>query len=208
MNATVKINGSELPVWYQDQAAEAFSTKPTMVLTHFDDPQLYFQRLTDKLFELEQDGKLVHHSAFGGVKIRNVNEWQLPEADLLLERVKYLANYVTGHKTRIELSWANIYRKGHYISAHSHTGTQGSLVYMLDPGDPAPKDHPMSGRFSVVDPRVEHCCPTEEGRMTQECSPELKAGHMILFPSYVVHYVHPYMGERPRITLSFNVNPE
>jgi len=27
---------------------------------------------------------------------------------------------------------------------------------------------------------------------------------MIIFPSQVVHWVHPYGGERPRITLSWN----
>ena len=42
--------------------------------------------------------------------------------------------------------------------------------------------------------------------MTTPCAPIMKEGLMIMFPGQVVHCVSPYTGERPRITLSWNVN--
>jgi hypothetical protein len=44
--------------------------------------------------------------------------------------------------------------------------------------------------------------------MTQLLMPELRPGSLLIFPSEFVHTVHPYGGERPRITMSWNINLE
>jgi hypothetical protein len=78
---------------------------------------------------------------------------------------------------------------------------------MLDPGDAGPDDE-MAGRFSFCDPRLPACCPLEAGRMTHAFMPDLHAGSMLFFSADYVHAVNPYRGERPRITLSWNVTLE
>ena len=80
-----------------------------------------------------------------------------------------------------------------------------SVVYCVDEGDPDPDDH-NSGAFSFVDPRFEPCCKVQQHYMTNPVKPVLAAGTMIIFPSHLVHCVNPYFGERPRITISWNIN--
>ena len=54
----------------------------------------------------------------------------------------------------------------------------------------------------VVDFAVEH----ERGRVTKLLIPDLYPGSLLLFPGEYIHAVNPYGGERPRITLSWNIN--
>jgi hypothetical protein len=55
---------------------------------------------------------------------------------------------------------------------------------------------------------MESCCPDEPGRVTSALLPDMAPGMMILFPSQLMHYVNPYSGETPRITLSWNISSE
>jgi hypothetical protein len=80
-------------------------------------------------------------------------------------------------------------------------------VYFLDPGDTDAKD-PEAGRFSIRDPRFALCCPIKEGCLTNSIYCDMTPGSLVMFPGLAVHGVNPYRGERPRITLSFNVNKE
>ena len=36
--------------------------------------------------------------------------------------------------------------------------------------------------------------------------PDLYPGSLLIFPAELIHAVNPYGGERPRITLSWNIN--
>jgi len=84
-----------------------------------------------------------------------------------------------------------------------HLPSVASVVYVLDLGDPDPT-HPMSGRFCIGDPRLRACCRMEDGRMTRSMTPEVRAGTMIIFSGQLVHFVNPYTGRSPRITLAWN----
>jgi hypothetical protein len=131
------------------------------------------------------------------------------EASFIEERAKATFMAATGLPTAsVDASWANVYRAGDYIVPHSHTRSAASLVYILDPGDPPGEDDPLGGRFGFADPRLESCCPHEKGRMTSIFQPPMEAGSMLIFQSHLVHTVNPYWGEKPRITLSWNINPE
>jgi hypothetical protein len=103
--------------------------------------------------------------------------------------------------------WANVYRNGDYCMPHSHLRSVASVVYMVDLGDEDPA-HPLSGRFYFADPRLHISCETERDRMTRLVIPDLKAGSMIVFPGAMVHAVNPYTGQRPRITMSWNITQE
>ena len=80
-----------------------------------------------------------------------------------------------------------------------------SLVYSLDTGDEDP-DCDLSGRLTIVDPRLDVCCQFEKGHMTHPLIPKMTPGTMLIIPGYVLHSVHAYAGVRPRITLAININ--
>lgn len=100
--------------------------------------------------------------------------------------------------------WINVNGQGDYNNPHYHPGTTWSGVYYIRTGAEAP-DRPMSGRIEFMDPRV-RC----------EVGPNQALGHagimrvapedgmLLIFPSYLEHYVHPYFGPGERITLAFN----
>jgi uncharacterized protein (TIGR02466 family) len=103
-------------------------------------------------------------------------------------------------------AWANVNRRGDYNQMHTHPGATWSGVYYVDHGESAPDAEGTAIRLS--DP-----CPPR----TNIFFPELSAsdvlfppepGLMILFPSYVPHAVLPHRGDRPRISVAFNVRKE
>jgi hypothetical protein len=144
--------------------------------------------------------------AIGGTKIYHIHQLQSPEFDFISARATALFKHVVGAETAvIDMSWANIYGTGDYNLPHSHLRALASVVYCLDPGDPAPGDT-WSGEFCFVDPRLAACCQGEPGHMTNPLMPGLNAGTMLIFPGEAVHCVNPYMGKRPRMTLSWNIN--
>jgi len=105
----------------------------------------------------------------------------------------------------VDLSWANVYRAGDFCMPHSHVRSTASVVYCVEAGDEDMEDS-LSGQFGFVDPRLSSCCQDQEGCVTKPFYPGMKKGTMIIFPSQLVHTVNPYLGKRPRITLSWNIN--
>ena len=127
--------------------------------------------------------------------VRAVSE--IPDADLGSLRFHY-------H------SWFHVTRSGGHQGVHNHPMASWSGIFCVDPGDDAP-DHVQSGIVRFVDPRGHadmYQDPANErlrpafrlGGMAQRH----KAGSLIIFPSYVLHEVTPYLGERPRIVVAFN----
>ena len=99
-------------------------------------------------------------------------------------------------------AWAMIMRDGHYIVPHDHGDAHWSSAYYVDAGDDAP---PPSGRLTLLDPR-------RGGRSvpgldlfpsTFDITPS--TGTLVLFPGSLVHHVHAYRGQRPRISIGCNV---
>ena len=103
-------------------------------------------------------------------------------------------------------AWANINRRGDFNNMHTHPGATWSGVYYVDDGESIPDAEGTAIQLS--DP-----CPAR----TNIFFPELSnsnvlfgpvPGLMILFPSYVPHAVPPHRGDRPRISIAFNVRKE
>jgi len=141
----------------------------------------------------------------GGTKLYDPASWSDPAGAFLDARALAFYRRATGREGgSIQQGWANVYRSGDYIVPHSHTEADMSVVYMLDPGDEDPAE-PTSGRFCFADPRWELCCQVEPGRLSNTIAPPLQPGSTLIFPSEAVHFVHPYLGRRPRITLSWNI---
>ena len=145
--------------------------------------------------------------SLGGTKIYAVHEWGSPEADLVEARATAFFRRAMGSEAYIDIAWADVFRRGEYVLPHSHIRAFAGVVYMLEPGERDPEDQD-SGLFTIVDPRYGPCCELERGRMTNPVRLDLQPGTMIIFPGQLVHCVNPYGGERPRITLSWNINRE
>jgi uncharacterized protein (TIGR02466 family) len=105
-------------------------------------------------------------------------------------------------------AWASVCRAGAYHAPHSHPDCAWSGVYYVDSGSSSP-DRPLSGMLEFLDPRAGVEAVTAPGDPYGEpvrVRPE--AGLLVLFPSWLYHWVHPYIGQEPRISVSFNVSRE
>src|SRR5262249_12599209 len=106
-------------------------------------------------------------------------------------------------KERLYLArWATICRSGSYHAPHSHPDSAWSGVYYVDAGT---SDHSLSGVLEFLDPRAGVEAVTAPGDPYGEpvrVRPE--AGLIVIFPSWLYHWVHPYAGGTPRIAVSFN----
>lgn len=109
-------------------------------------------------------------------------------------------------------AWANINRKSHGNRPHGHPAAYWSGIYWVDDGGVA-NDASLGGILELADPRgimpsmvaphlrcaIEACHGEGQG---QSVTPQ--AGTLILFPSWLIHGVTPYAGDRPRISIAFN----
>lgn len=103
-------------------------------------------------------------------------------------------------------AWAAICRDGAYHAPHSHPDSAWSGVYYVDPGVGNP-ERPLSGVLEFLDPRagVEAVrAPGDPYGEPVRIKP--RAGLLVTFPSWLYHWVHPYMEGTPRIAVSFNAS--
>ena len=107
-------------------------------------------------------------------------------------------------------SWYHLTRKGGYTAQHNHPMASWSGVYCVDPGDIL-SERPNNGSLRFMESRSTASMYLDPGN-AQLRAPfgfgdlafDLKPGQLLLFPSYLLHEVAPYHGERERITVAFN----
>jgi uncharacterized protein (TIGR02466 family) len=105
-------------------------------------------------------------------------------------------------------AWATVCRAGTYHAPHSHSDSAWSGVYYVDSGSENP-GRPLSGVLEFLDPRAGAEAVSAPGDPYGEpFRVRPQAGLLVLFPSWLYHWVHPYAGERPRIAISFNATVE
>jgi hypothetical protein len=204
--ATVAVAGVELPAWPDAQVVEPLSA-PLMAATRFADFEIFHAPLIEAVLAAERDprwrGKIFRGGC--GSKVRKIAAWNAPAASLIHARALMLAHRTLSRRpVYADDSWASVYRAGDYCMPHSHLRCNVSIVYMLDPGDGDPADQ-MAGKLCFADPRIDACCPDEPGRVTRHMMPPMLPGTMLIFASDYLHSVNPYLGSRPRITLSWNI---
>jgi uncharacterized protein (TIGR02466 family) len=101
--------------------------------------------------------------------------------------------------------WTNINKDGDYNTLHVHPGCDWSSVYYVSPGTPNP-DTPTNGRIEFRDPRPSAAYARIPGFTSgQPMRLKPQAGLLVVFPSWLEHWVHPYFGEGHRISISVNV---
>ena len=101
--------------------------------------------------------------------------------------------------------WANVSRDRAYNRLHKHPECHWSGVYYVSLGNGTP-DVRDNGSIEFVDPRMA----VESGPLPGQpfggqfrIAPE--PGMMVMFPHWLLHWVHPFQGSGERISLAFNV---
>lgn len=74
----------------------------------------------------------------------------------------------------------------------------------MDAGEPAAADDTgaLEGKILFFDPLPLG----REWKRPPNIAYKAQTGTMLLFPSFLTHMVAPYFGEKPRISLAFNLN--
>lgn len=105
-------------------------------------------------------------------------------------------------------AWFHITRTGGYQGVHNHPNASWSAIYCVDPGDSA---GPNSGAVRFHDPRLGADMYRDPANDHLQIPYKLgswqlqhKAGQMLVFPSYLLHEIFPYTGQRPRIVVALN----
>lgn len=103
-------------------------------------------------------------------------------------------------------SWASIGKSGAALGVHNHPMASLSGVLCVDPGEEAP-GWPESGILRFYPPAF--AAPPFPGEMRSPWSARSfdvahRAGHLVMFPSFLHHEALPYKGERERIVVAFN----
>lgn len=164
----------------------------------------------------DKDGYGTRSNAGGWQSPGNLITWKEPAIEIFRQRIEKLVTNLlqeiardTGQDRSFQLlidAWANINRHGDYNVVHTHPNCMYSGVYYVQPGKPE-SEIPYSGLLEILDPReaanyvqIRHS--VFDAREFVENVP----GRMLLWPSWLKHWVHPYQGEGERISIAFNVN--
>lgn len=107
-------------------------------------------------------------------------------------------------------SWYHVTRFGGYTGPHNHPMASWSGVYCVSPGEQTPGAE-ENGVLRFFDGRVGANMYVDAGNshMTLPYTfgnlpLRLRAGQLVLFPSYLFHEVSPFWGRDERITVAFN----
>ncbi len=202
----------------QAEVRSYFAT-PVVIAT-LPDAETLNAELEQVILERERQDEGVQHSNLGGWQSSwDFEEWGGPPARRLLDAARGLATRLTcdraGKPVRIAWktnAWANVNRKGHGNEFHTHPGAFWSGVYYVDDGGIG-EDPSLGGEFEMQDPRgvapamyaplLAFNVPGGHSAGASELiSP--RSGQMVLFPSWLLHAVRPYLGDRQRISIAFN----
>ena len=130
---------------------------------------------------------------------------------LLIAQLNRYSNEEMGNLRIYHHSWYHITRNGGYTAVHNHPMASWSGVYCVDPGEPATPDIPNNGALRFLDMRTTANNYIDMGNAylsepycIADLAYPLAPGMLLLFPSYLIHEVAPYFGQRERITIAFN----
>lgn len=161
------------------------------------------------------------HSNMGGWQSTwDMESWGGPPAKRLLEVAVNVAAQLTIERAGgrpvqpawKSMMWANINRTGHSNAHHVHPGAFWSGVYWVDDGGIAASPE-LGGELDFMDPRgaapamyAPHLGFSTPGGRSLGASELVRpqAGVMLMFPSWLLHGVRPYHGDRTRISVAFN----
>jgi uncharacterized protein (TIGR02466 family) len=131
----------------------------------------------------------------------------------LMQFIGMLNAYDTTTLSRMMIysdSWFHITRRGGFFALHNHPNASWSGVYCVDPGR-HDADQRDSGLLSFVNPAVTSAMYMDAATANLQGAfaysirhVRLEPGQLVLFPSWLLHDVKPFLGEGERITVAFN----
>lgn len=191
----------------------------TPILVHrWDDSGTLNEQLKSVILSREQAGPGTQKSNVGGWQSTDdFGAWAGEPGKQIIERMMAMTNHATrllftqlqtggqfGWKFAI---WANVNRRGEFNKMHFHPGSTWSGVYYVDDGGTVAGDR-VSGSLSLLNPVQVASMSFFAMQLPQARAIMPEPGMMVLFPSYVLHSVHPHNGDRPRISIAFNVHKD
>ncbi len=122
----------------------------------------------------------------------------------VISATRKLTTKVDPASLRLKLfAWMNANPPGGYNAPHTHPGAHWSGVYYVSQPD---VEAGNSGMIEFLDPRSDlpnwRILQASAFRMKKKIRPE--PGTLILFPSYLVHWVYPNETDEERVTIAFN----
>lgn len=110
-------------------------------------------------------------------------------------------------KINVINAWANVNRFKDFNISHHHDRSNWSCVYYVR----VPED---CGNIVFIDPRISRSMAKENNLVmnyenlsqSSEYYVHPLEGGVVVFPSWLVHYVEPNQSDSPRISISFNVS--
>lgn len=202
------------------ETVAAFAT-PIIVVDLPDGAQLN-AALRPMLLKREAEQPSESRSTLGGWQSTlDLDKWAGAPAIKLLAIARNIANRITTDRTGKPVAilwqanmWANINRSGHGNEFHSHPGSYWSGVYYVDDGgisaNPA-----LGGELEFMDPRgaapamyAPHLAFALPGGLAAGTNQTFvpKAGRLVMFPSWLLHQVRPYLGTERRISIALNLS--
>lgn len=107
--------------------------------------------------------------------------------------------------------WPNVNMKGDYHNLHNHPHSWLSGTYYIAVPDQSSADQFRSdlnfGAISFYDPRPQANMNAirGDGQIDPEYRVQPQGGQLLLWPSFLHHFVHPNGVDMPRLSISFNV---
>ena len=101
-------------------------------------------------------------------------------------------------------AWANVFTRDTYFTPHTHAGAAWSGVYYLSAAD---SDHETGGVLCFGDPRAGSGMvqsPLVDKAHGTVFAMVPQSGQLVVFPSWLMHWVTPYRSDNVRISISFN----
>ena len=100
--------------------------------------------------------------------------------------------------------WSVILRSGNISTPHTHPGAHLSGVYYVTTNEEAQRSQRGAGNLALVDPRIRaSVAPIRNQKSNAMFAP--KSGLVIMFPSFLEHFVLPFQGDGLRISIAFNI---
>lgn len=100
------------------------------------------------------------------------------------------------------MAWANVARRGNYHRMHNHPSSSWSGCYYVATASEAGS---LAGALELYDPRpFTEMVDTPGSPYGQRIVIRPVQGLLVLFPSWLYHFVHPSTADTPRISIAFN----
>jgi uncharacterized protein (TIGR02466 family) len=204
-------------VQFETASLEYLFPSPIM---HFDWPEseTLNRRLKEIIFEIRAKSSGVVKTNRGGWQSEaNLQTWKYSEIEELADRIvqlaqEYVARTLGSRDDRFKAgwsirAWANVNQKGNFNRTHDHVGRHSffSGVYYVDVGDI--DEHGRANGRTVFEDWT--CVATnisdDPNPYQRDFKMIPKNGRMLFFPASLMHSVETYGGDRPRITIAFNL---